>query len=93
MPEINGNQCYHPPLSYMLFAAFMKCISLFTKSNKVLIESLEFLSIIYSILTIIVAYKIMKEIGFDDKQTILPIALLTFHPLFIFLSKLIKNDG
>ena len=71
----------------------MKCISLFTTNNRILIESLEFLSIIYSVLTIIIVYKIMKEIGFDDKQTILPIILLTFHPLFIFLSRLVNTDG
>lgn len=71
----------------------MKFESIFTENSKFLIESLEFLAIIYSILTIWIAYKIMKEIGFEEKQTILPIAILTFHPLFIYLSRLVNTDG
>lgn len=93
LPDINGNQCYHPPLSQALFAGFLKLESLFTQDSKFLVESLEFLPIIYSILMILVVYKILKEIGFEDKDTILPIAIITFHPLFVFLSRLINTDG
>lgn len=93
LPNTNINQCYHPPLSHILFAGFMKCESIFTDNNKFLIESLEFLAIIYSMLTIIVVYKIMKKIGFDENQAILPISILTFHPLFIYLSRLVNTDG
>lgn len=71
----------------------MKFISLFTTNGEILIESLELLAIIYSILTIYVVYKILKEIDFEDRQTILPISILTFHPLFIFLAREVNTDG
>lgn len=93
LPDTNANQCYHPPLSQAMYAGFMKIESLFTDNNRFLVESLEFLSIIYSVLIILVSYKILKEIGFEDKDTIIPIAIITFHPTFIFLSRLVNTDG
>lgn len=93
LPEINTNQMYHPPLSHAIYAGFMKIESLFTNDSKFLIESLEFVSILYSMIIVFVGYKIMKEIGFEDKDTILPIAFLLFHPLFIYLSRLVNTDG
>lgn len=93
LPQTNENQMYHPPLSHAFYAGFMKLESIFTNNSKVLIESLEFVSIIYSILIVFFGYKIMKEIGFEDKDTILPVALLTFHPLFIYLARLVNTDG
>lgn len=93
LPESNINQMYHPPLSQFLFAEFLKIESIFTDNSKFLLESLEFLTIVYSMLIIYVSYKIMKEIGFEDKDTIFPLLLLTFHPLFIYLARLVNTDG
>ena len=92
LPDTNANQFYHPPLSQAMFAGFMKLENLFTNNSKILIESLEFLCIFYSVLIIFVCYKILREIGFEEKDTILPISIITFHPLFIFLSRLINTD-
>ena len=93
LPDSNLNQFYHPPFAHIMFAIFMKLVSIFTTNTEILLESLEFLAIIYSVLTIYVLYKIIKELGFTDRQSILPISILTFHPLFIFLSRMINTDG
>ena len=93
LPSSTANQFYHPPLSHAIFAGFMRLVSLFTDNAKILIESLEFVSIAYSMIIIYLSYKIMKEIGFSDKQTILPITIITFHPLSIFLAKMVNTDG
>ena len=93
LPNDNMNQMYHPPLSQLIFAGFLKIETLFTDNSKFLLESLEFVTIVYSMLIILLGYKIMKEIGFEDKDTILPVALLTFHPLFIYLARLVNTDS
>ena len=91
--DSNTNQAYHPPLNHIILASFIKILDCFGASNKFKIEALEFPSIIYSILIIMVIYKIMKEIGLSSKQIILPISIIIFHPLFIFMSRLINNDN
>ena len=34
----------------------------------------------------------MLEIGLNKKQIILPFSILAFHPVFIFMARLINND-
>lgn len=90
--ETNMHQAYHPPLNHLISAGFIKILDFFGASNEFKIEALEFPPFIYSICILLVAYKIMKEIGLNKKQTIIPMAIIAFHPLFIFMSRLINND-
>jgi len=90
--ESNTNQAYHPPLNHIILASFIKLLDVVGLSNKLKIEALEIPGVVYSILILVLAYKIMKEIGFNHKQIILPFSLITFHPLFIYMSRLINND-
>lgn len=90
--DSNGNQGYHPPLNHIILASFMRVLDFFGADNKQKIEGLEIVPFIYGILIVFVAYKIMRECNMSKKSTILPISLIMFHPMFIYLSRLINND-
>lgn len=90
--DSNTNQAYHPPLNHIISATFLRMLDLFGVSNKFKIEALEFPPLIYSILILIVVFKIMQKIGLSKKQIILPFSIIVFHPIFIYMSRLINND-
>lgn len=90
--DSNTNQAYHPPLNHIISATFLRMLDWFGVSNKFKIEALEFPPLIYSILILIVVFKIMQEIGLSKKEIILPFSIIVFHPIFIYMSRLINND-
>ena len=90
--ETNTNQGYHPPLNHIISANFMRILDLFNASNKFKIEALEFPPFVYSIFILIVSYKIMKELGMKENEIIIPFSLIAFHPVMIYMSRMINND-
>lgn len=92
LPDTNSYELYHPPLNYMILAGFLHVMDLFNLSSQFKIEALEFVPVVYSVIILWICYRIMREIGFSKKQTIIPFSLLTFGSIFIYMSKMINND-
>lgn len=92
MLESNSNQGYHPPLHHYISAGVMRICDLFGADNELKLESAEFPAFVYSILILLVIYKITKELEFKDKSTFIVMMLASFNPLLIYLSRLINND-
>ena len=93
LPQDNDDQHYHPPFSQLIAAGWMKIGSLFTQNVEVLYESLQFLQVIYSVILILIVYKILKELKINDKLKVLVLLVIAFHPTLIILSGSINNDN
>ena len=55
-------------------------------------ESMQFITLIYSIIILVALYKLLDELNIEDKSKILPMLLFAFYPLYIFLSGSLNND-
>lgn len=88
----NSNQGYHPPLHHYITAGVMRICDLFGAGNEFKLEMAEFPAFVYSILILVIIYKITKELEFTDKGTLVVMTLASFNPLLIYLSRLINND-
>lgn len=89
--EIIG-QFYHPPLHHFVMAIWLKIADFFSDLSSVKLESLQYVTIIYSVVILIALYKILKELEVEEKFKIIPMLLFSFYPLYIYLSGSINND-
>lgn len=89
--EVIG-QFYHPPLHHFIMATWLKIADVFSNISSVKLESMQYVSIVYSIVMLIALYKILKELEVEEKYRIIPIILFSFYPLQIYLSGSINND-
>lgn len=92
LPSKIIGQFYHPPLHHFIMAMNLKIMDIFSESASFKFESMQFITLIYSVIILIVLYKILKELNFDDKTKILPMLLFSCYPLYIYLSGSINND-
>lgn len=92
LPSTNQYQYYQPPLHHFISAMWLKVFSKVIKSYTTLIESLQFVPLIYSMLLLIVINKMLKELKIKDKYKNLILVIMAFHPTFTILSGSINND-
>lgn len=89
--EIIG-QFYHPPLHHFIMATWLKIADIFSNTSSVKLESMQYVTVMYSIIILISLYKILKELEVDEKYRIIPMLLFGFYPLYIYLAGSINND-
>lgn len=92
LPTSNTYQFYQQPLHHIITAGWMKLCQFLNIDVNKNIELIQILPLIYSILIMIVIYKILKELKIDDKYKILVMLLVAIHPTFIILSGSVNND-
>ena len=92
LPSTNQYQYYQPPLHHFISAMWLKVFSKLIRSYTTLIESLQFVTLIYSMLLLIVINKILKELKIKDKYKNPILVIMAFHPTFTILSGSINND-
>lgn len=85
-------QFYHPPLHHFIMALNLKIMDLFSDSASFKFESMQVVTCVYSIVILLVLYKLLEELKVDDKNKILPMLLFAFYPLYIFMTGSINND-
>ena len=90
MLESNTNQGYHPPLHHYIAAGVMRFCDLFGASSKFKLEAAEFPAFVYSILIIIIIYKITRELELkydsSNQLEILKLAMFQKHGFVLILS-------
>lgn len=89
--EIIG-QFYHPPLHHFIMSNWLKIVDNFSASSSFKFESMQFVTLIYSIVILLSLYKLLDELEVNSKNKILPMILFSFYPLYIFMSGSINND-
>ena len=92
LPDTNKYQYYQPPLHHFISAMWLKIFSKVIKNYNTLKESLQFVSLIYSMILLIVVDKMLKELKIKDKYKNLILVIMAFHPTFTILSGSINND-
>lgn len=86
-------QFCHPPLHHIISAAWVyineKCFMVDYNQAR---ESIQTLTLFYSMCIVISAYKIFRYFKLEGKSLYLPLAVVAFHPSFIIFSASINND-
>lgn len=86
-------QFCHPPLHHILSAAWIYINeNFFLVGHSQARESIQMLTLFYSMCIIISAYKIFRYFGLKGKALYIPLAVVSFHPAFIIFSGSINND-
>ena len=89
--EIIG-QFYHPPLHHFILGNILKFMDNFDVGADIKLEAMQIAPLIYSSVILFVFYKILNELDLTDSQKILPMLLVSFMPLNIFMAGSINND-
>ena len=92
LPNKIIGQFYHPPLHHFIMAMNLKVMDIFTDSESFKFESMQFINLIYSVIILIILYKILEELNLSNKNKILPMLMFACYPLYIYLSGSINND-
>lgn len=86
-------QFCHPPLHHILSAAWIYINeNFFLVGHSQARESMQMLTLFYSMCIMISVYKIFRYFGLKGKALYIPLAVVSFHPAFILLSGSINND-
>lgn len=88
----NYGQFYHPPLHHLMSAMWLKLVDGIIQNEDSLLESLQFVTLIYSMLIIVITYKMLKELKIKGIYQEFILIVMAFHPTFIILSGSINND-
>ena len=92
IPDKIIGQYYHPPLGHAIFAGWLKIMDIFTDSAMIKIESMQYISVLYSMLIIFSFIKILNEFDISLRNKLLAIMIVTFIPIGIYMSGTINND-
>lgn len=91
-PASASGQYYHPPLHYIIEAAWLKILTFFGVAFESAVHYVTALTLFYSSAAAFAAYKAFKELHFSKLASVLCYALVAFHPTFIILSASYNND-
>ena len=87
-------QFYHPPLHHSISAVWIyinqNIFGLDFDSSR---ESLQILSLFYSMAIIISAYKILRHFKLSGISLYAPLSVISLHPAFTFFSGALNNDA
>lgn len=92
LPNKIIGQFYHPPLHHFIMANWLKLMDNFSDSSSFKLESMQWITLFYSIIILVALYKLLDELEIDNKNKIIPLLLYAFYPIFVFLSGSINND-
>lgn len=90
-PE-NRYQFYQPPFHHIISGMWAKLNHFLGVEEGRLCEMLQVIALFYSVMIIILAYKIMKEITKNKRSILIGVVLVTFFPYLMEYSGSINND-
>ena len=83
---------YHPPMHHIIAAFFVSIAKALGVNEPLCYEAIQIPTLIYSIITIIVAYYILKLLCDREDKIIAPLALIALHPGLIYMTGSVNND-
>lgn len=96
LPDFDPTTVYqfnHPPVHHILCALWVSFIRLFTDNVEVWIESIQWVTLVYSVITLFAIYGITKTLKMSHKGTLAVLILWAFQPTLIMTAGSINNDG
>lgn len=86
-------QFSHPPLHHTIAAVWIAVNEkMFGISPDAARESVQTLTLFYSMVIVILSYRIFRYFRLSGKALFIPLAVVSFHPAFIMFSGSINND-
>lgn len=85
-------QFYHPPLHHAICAVWLKFWSWFGITGTMAYESLQMLTLCYSVITMVLGYGILRQFRLNKNGLVLATAILALHPTFFLLAGSVNND-
>ena len=92
VPTDSNGQTYHPPIHYIFSALFLGIINIFPLNPMQKIESLQYVGLIYYVISIPIILLILKKIDFSKESILLTMLIYSFFPKFLQMTILITND-
>lgn len=91
-PAVNQN--YHPPLHYLISAAWLKVQTLLAGSEfyACAVENIQILTLFYSSAAMLVSRSLFRLLGLQGRGLVAAMAVVAFHPSFIILAGSVNND-
>ena len=87
-------QYCHPPLHHSICAVWMHIMEdIFHVERDTALESMQMLTLFYSVSIIISAYLIFRHFKLEGLSLYVPLAITSLHPCFTYLAALINNDA
>ena len=96
LPEENVmevTQYYHPPLHHFTVGVFLNFLKWLGFENlKKIGECIQYLTMFYSTVCVVLFYKILRFFRIDGLPLLLGLSVIAFHPTLIILSGSVNND-
>ncbi|MCQ2518993.1 MAG: glycosyltransferase family 39 protein [Lachnospiraceae bacterium] len=86
-------QFNHPPIHHILSAIWVSFIALFTDSTAALKEAAQYVTFVYSALTLFFFSKLLDETNAGEKGKLLAMIIFAFQPTLIMTAGSLNNDG
>ena len=88
------NQNYHPPLHYILCAAWLKLQTLLGGEGfyACAVENIQILTLFYSSAAMLVSRSLFRLLGLKGRGLVAAVAIVAFHPTFFILAGSVNND-
>lgn len=90
---MNAYEFYHPPLFHLTAAAFVRCNLMLGAAYEQAFENLQYLTCFFSAVSLLLFFRIFRELGLKGKGLLAACMLTAFHPSFYLLAGSINNDG
>ncbi len=85
-------QYYHPPFHHIIQAILLKIETLCGVDIRVAVKNVQFLNLLYTMLSKTVAYLIFRQAGLRKRPLALATAVMAFTPAMMYVGILINND-
>ena len=86
-------QFCHPPLHHIISSVWLWINqNLFMTGTDPARESMQMLSLFYSMCVMITAYRLLRHFGLKGAALYIPLVIINFHPAFVLLSGSVNND-
>ncbi len=85
-------QFYHPPFHHILAATWLTVQTFLGIPYSNACENIQLLTMFYSMIAMVIGYKIFRQLNLHDKGLIFATAILVFSPTFILMGTDMNND-
>lgn len=85
-------QFYHPPLHHIISAIWLKIQTFFGIKFEYACENIQLLTLFYSSISMILSYKIFRQLNLKNNGLVCACAIVAFCPTFFIMAGSINND-
>ena len=85
-------QYYHPPLHHFTAAMVLKLQSLFGGQIRTTIYNVQFITMLYAMISSVCVYEICRELKLRNLSLILAFSIVALSPAFVYVGGYVNND-